>query len=273
MKPFVCFVHIEKAGGVTLHKLLHRCFPGYISPNPDMRFGEFMTKEDLRMIQRLLPYRLQGIGGHRMAAFQGYEEVVKRPVFYFTFMRNPVKRYMSHINWQTSIMNMDWDMETFNRDPEKFNYHAYRIAGPERDPEKAKAMIREKFNFVGLLERYDESLLILRQRLGLPNLDIRYEQANIMTKGQRVFNYADQPEAVKEKIHANNALDQELYEIVREELWPRYLAEYQGDLEADLAAFRKANETFDFPLMYQLKRKATNYSMRLLVQPLVKRLA
>ncbi|MCB0641815.1 MAG: sulfotransferase family 2 domain-containing protein [Phaeodactylibacter sp.] len=270
MKPFICFVHIEKAGGITLHNLLHRCFPGYISPNPEIKFGEFFSQRDLKRLQRVLPYRLQGIGGHRMAAFNDYESVLDRPVFYFTFMRDPVKRYMSHINWQTTIMGMEWDMETFNKDPEKLDYHAYRIAG-ERNLEKASQLIREKFNFVGLLERYDESLLIMRQRMGLPDLDIRYEQANIMGKSHRKFSYSEQSDAVKAQIQQNNAIDLELYRITKEELWPKYLEEYDGDLEADLRAFRASNEGFQFPRLPYIKRKGTNFLMKRVIQPIISR--
>lgn len=268
MQPFLCFVHIEKAGGITLHNLFHRCFPGYISPHPDIRFGEFFSPEDLRWMQRLAPYRIAGIGGHRMAAFMPYEEALRRPVFYCTFMRDPIRRYMSHINWQTSLMGMNWTMETFTADPEKADYHAYRIAGV-RDLDKARDLLANRFNFVGLVERYDESLLLLRQRMGLPDLDIRHEMTNTMGAEQNRFRFEDQPAGMQARIRDHNRIDLELYRFVKEELFPGYVAEYPGDLERDAALLREQNKGYRYPTLPYLKRKATNLLTGRLVQPLI----
>lgn len=269
MQPFICFVHIEKAGGITLHNVLHQALPGYLTPHPHPRFGEFFSPDDLRFLKRFFPLPVQGLGGHRMASFMGYESVLSQPVFYFTFLRDPIKRYMSHINWQISMMGMNWTMESFLDDPEKENYHAYRIAGV-RDREKALAEIR-KFHFVGLLEHYDESLVILRQRMGIPNLDFRYQKANTMTSTSRVYQFSEQSPAIQERIRQANAIDLELYALAKEELYPRYRAEYVGDLERDVAAFQASKANFQHSTMHQLKRKGSTYLLRKIVQPTMRR--
>lgn len=269
--PFLSFVHIEKAGGITLHNLWHKCFPGYLSPHPHPRFGWHLTARDLQRLQRWTPYRIQGIGGHRISANQGYEQVLRRPVFYLTFVRDPLKRYFSHINWQVAMMQMDWTMETFTADPEKDNYQAYRIAGDRYDWEKARYILSERFHFVGLLERFDESLLLLRQRMGLPELDIRYERSNVTKEENVAFRYEDQPASMQQLIRRRNEVDLRIYDYVREELFPRYIREYPGDLQRDLAMFRAQNEGYRFPRWSWVKRKATNVWLGRVVQPLIAR--
>jgi len=269
MQPFVCFVHIEKAGGITLHNVLHQALPGYLTPHPHPGFGEFFSKDDLQFVNRYLPFKVQGLGGHRMASFMDYESVLRQPIFYFTFLRDPIKRYMSHINWQISMMDMGWTMESFLADPEKENYHAYRIAGA-RNREKALAEIR-RFQFVGLLEHYDESLVILRQRLGIPNLDFRYQKANTMAQKSRVYQFSEQPAAIQERIRQANSIDLELYELTREELYPRYRAEYQGDLERDVATFKASKANYQHKRIHQIKRKGSTFFLRKVVQPMMRR--
>src|SRR4051812_4528507 len=109
--PFLVFIHIEKCGGITLHNLLHANFKGYISPHPG--FQEHLSKEELKWLKRLYPGKVTGIGGHRAGAFQHYEDVIKQPLFYFTFLRDPIKRYLSHLNWQKMIMSKDWTFDSF----------------------------------------------------------------------------------------------------------------------------------------------------------------
>ncbi len=167
------------------------------------------------------------------------------------------------------MMGMGWTMESFLEDPEKENYHAYRIAG-ERSREKALAEIR-RFQFVGLLEHYDESLVILRQRLGIPNLDFRYQKANTMAQKSRIYQFSEQPSAIQERIRQANAIDLELYELTREELYPRYRAEYQGDLERDVAAFKASKANYQHKRIHQIKRKGSTFFLRKVVQPTMRR--
>ncbi len=257
-------MHIEKAGGITLHALLHKLFLGYISPSP--AFGEHFTADDLAGIKRLWPFPLSGLGGHRMGAWLGYEEVVQKPLFYFTFMRDPLKRYLSHLNWQMHIKKNFSHPEDFVSENYFDDFQCYRIAG-ERDEKKARKMLEERFAFTGLLEKYDRSLLLWRHALGMPQLDVRYQRENVKDYGSRTIRREDLTDRLWKKIERKNARDLALYEWVCEDLFPRQERAYGANLEKDLAAFRQMNAGYTFPLYSRWKRKASNGLLGRLVQP------
>ncbi len=266
--PFICFVHIEKAGGITLHTLLHKLFRGYLSPSPV--YGEHFTRADLAGLKRLWPFPLHGLGGHRMGAWLGYESVVGQEVFYFTFLRNPLDRYLSHLNWQLHIKRNFTTPEAFVSEAYFDNFQCYRIAG-ERSEKKARKMLAEQFAFTGLLEEYDLSLLLWCSALGRADLDLRYERQNVKDYGEKSVRREDLPEGLWKKIVEKNAEDLALYQWVREELFPQQVKAYSGNWKADLQAFRQSNEGYRFPFSVHIKRKLTNALLSKVVQPALKR--
>lgn len=247
-----------------MHALLHKLFCGYISPSP--AFGEFFTAGDLARLKRYWPFPLSGIGGHRMGAWLGYEEVLKRELFYFTFLRNPLKRYLSHLNWQMHIKKRFGSPEEFIADDYFDNFQCYRIAG-SRHAEKACAMLEERFAFTGLLEEYDRSLLLWRHALGRPDLDLCYQRENVKDYGAQTIRREDLTDRLWKKIEEKNAEDMALYEWVRRELFPRQEQAYGPGLEEDLVAFRQLNEGYSFPLSARWKRKASNVLLGRILQP------
>lgn len=74
--------------------------------------GNCFSQKELDLLLKLSPFTT-GIGGHTTRTYLDYQKVVKNPVFYFTFLRNPVDRYMSHLNYQIHSMNIQWDIEEF----------------------------------------------------------------------------------------------------------------------------------------------------------------
>lgn len=264
--PFLCFIHIEKAGGITLHNLFHRQYFGYVSPHAHKRFGNPWTAGHVALLQQLLPFKMTGIGGHRMRAFLDYESVVQKPVFYFTMMRDPIARYLSHLNWQKNLMNMGWTIESFTEEPYNDNWQAYRIAG-ERNLDKAKDIMTKKFGLIGMVEKYDETMLLLKAAMGDPDADFRYEEANIKHYNGQAYRFDQLSAAMQEKVIANNAIDIELYRFLKEELYPQYISRYAGDIRADLAAYQSANREYHYPAWALLKRKASNVLLTKVIQP------
>ena len=267
--PFISFVHIAKAGGMTMHALLHSCFRGYVCLQPHLRFGATFTKDDLRLLRLLLPWRVDGIGGHRVRAYADYGSVVEGSVFNLTFIRDPIRRYLSHLNWQITQMHIDWSIESFTDDDTKNNIYAQWICGEANNWPKARQALDELFDFIGLLECFDESLVLLRQRLGMPTMDIRYERTNTTRAKDTRYCFEDLSTAMKEKVYANNAIDMKIFEYVRDVLMPRYRAEYGPALVADTEAFRVANQSYRFPTHVWLKWRVTNALMHLIVQPMI----
>jgi len=107
------------------------------------------------------------------------------------------------------------------------------------DLRKAISRLQTDFWFVGLVERFDEGLLILKdyfKQLGL-SFNIMYVRQQIAPrtkheKEQLVTN------EIREKIKTMNKLDQQLYEEANR-IFEDKVKNYIGDLKADLKQFRK----------------------------------
>ena len=113
----LCFIHIERAGGTTLHYVLRNNDPlRYLTLTPWFyeanEPGNWLTADELQWLRRLLPHT-RGIGGHPPRSFLDYEAAVGEPLQYFTFLRDPVKRWTSHYNYQREVMGVPWTAEAF----------------------------------------------------------------------------------------------------------------------------------------------------------------
>lgn len=164
MNKFPCYIHIEKCAGTTLHHTLKYNFPGYMVLRPWYYWlneeGNNLSAKELKAIKTIFPF-LSGIGGHTTRTFLKYEDIIKKPFTYFTILREPIARYMSHYNHQVNKMNINWSLEEFIDDDRFNNFMTRRIAGKE-DLELAKKRLLEDYDFVGLFEKLNESLVLLK---------------------------------------------------------------------------------------------------------------
>ena len=106
MKTKFCFIHIEKAGGSTIHNWLKYYIPNYLSLSPvyvwtNEKESEF-SKKELSILKLFHPF-LAGIGGHRLKSFLNYESLFGGDLVYFTFLRSPIPRYLSHFEHQCDV--------------------------------------------------------------------------------------------------------------------------------------------------------------------------
>ena len=119
----------------------------------------------------MYPVKITGVGGHRLLA-TNYS--LDGNPFIFSFLRSPNSRFISHLNWQITKMRRNWTVETFAQNQYFNNYQCMRICGT-RDASAAIDVINNVFSFVGLLEHYDESLVLMKFLLGDDSFDNRYE--------------------------------------------------------------------------------------------------
>ncbi len=248
-QSFLCFIHIERAGGTTLHHILRNNFPSFLTLPPSLWTNEpdaTFTSEELHTFLRLLPFT-RGIGGHTTRVSAGYETAASAPIAYFTYLRPPLERYVSHFRYQVARMDIPWSFEAFLAEPRFANFMTTRIAG-RPDIELAKRLLRERFAFVGLTDRFDESLLLMRRALGLADFDIRYERQNAAPASGPAASGAeplDDP-AILSQVKEQNKLDLALYEFARTTLYPEYIRQYGSALSGDLERFRAENRGFRF---------------------------
>lgn len=248
------FVHIDKTGGRTVRAILRNSLgTGHCEirtpyarrpPDPNDR-SVYVTGDDLRKVRRI--YRnLRGIAGHNVMPYSDLE-VACPGIRYFTWLRDPVARYLSHYkNKARSYTREDFDRWTSAEWTHDFQ--AKTLAGAAR-PQEAIDLMASKVGFVGLTEYFDESLLMLRQWLAEPAFRPEYQPVNQLAVKSRTRDvarahtdtrYLDDP-AARARLREINAIDQRVYDFARHEMFERQRQAYIGDLAADVTALRERN--------------------------------
>lgn len=248
----ICFVHIERAGGTTLHYVFRHNYFSFVTLTPWNRWtneeANVFTAAEARALFRLLPF-VKAFGGHTTRSYLGYEDAIGKPIQYVTFLREPVSRYLSHFKYQNRVMGISWTMDEFLNEPRFDNFITTRIAGCE-DLELAKQRLAEDFLFVGLTGRFDESLVLMKHLIDDRDFDIYYSARNAVPEVSREMDLGPWMDRIREQ----NALDIELYRFVEETLYPRFITQYGPSFEADTAAFRSHNTGNRFPRWLKVSR-------------------
>ncbi|UCE58879.1 MAG: sulfotransferase family 2 domain-containing protein [Phycisphaerales bacterium] len=233
----LAFVHIEKAAGTTMNLILHRSF-GLRHCDVQSwhhRRGLF-TASDYRRLRWLYP-GLMSVAGHYVQPYSDLESA--RPdTRYYTILREPLMRCASHYQYQVQHMNIEAGFEEWIANPEFRDFQTRKLVGSD-DLDAAIRVLTEKLLFVGLVERFDESLVMLRRKAGIRRFDIRYTRERVAENNTIKRRILDDPDSYKLLVEANR-VDAELYRFVAEELMDRQRREYGSTLDSDLASFQEA---------------------------------
>lgn len=245
----IAFVHVGKTGGRTINAMLRNSYgAGHCDAvelprkQGEGESGRFLidkyAPEDLEIIQDLMP-GIRSLGGHNVALWSDFEKV--RPdVQYLVFLREPVKRGASHYQYNLQKEDMTpffgkpqigWDEWV---DWEVHHNHQVKMLSPQVDSDEAIALLEQKNVFVGLLEKFDESLVLFK-RLFAPDLNISYRRKNVATQKSIAKGLLQDPRKV-EQIREMYAKEFPVYEYALNEIYPRYVREYGAGLDADVAA-------------------------------------
>jgi hypothetical protein len=237
------FIHINKTAGRTVRYILRSSFGlRHCEVEPRHAAGPepYFTNDDLRLARKLYP-RLESIAGHRVNGSVDLQENGTQ-FNYFTFMREPLKTCASRFQYNVQyrgkkeLVFEEWIEKDWTR-----NHQTKMIAGVA-DVEEAIRIIHAKNIFVGLTERFDESMVLLKA-LVANNLNISYQRVNAARDNSLAEGLLAAESTRQMLIEANQA-DLELYNFVKEELYPAFQRAYGAQLEAELARYRQtqANE-------------------------------
>lgn len=245
----LAFIHVAKTGGQTVETMLANSFGASFSIAPEWgrksnagisddgyvvpKFGP----EDLERLRRISPW-LKCIGGHPVTLWSGFDQVV--PTTWFSMIREPLARGASHFQYNLndiSVPPREWN--EWVEWPVHHN-HQVKMFSPGGTAEDAIRRIQEKNVFVGLTEKFDESLVILK-KLVEPDLNISYRRKNTASDNSRAKEVlassqmtAQLKEMYKEELP--------LFEFVSQQWYPQFKKEYGPTLDADVALFRKNRE-------------------------------
>ncbi|MCP4430984.1 MAG: sulfotransferase family 2 domain-containing protein, partial [Gammaproteobacteria bacterium] len=263
----VIFIHIPKAAGSTLSTIIDRqhhadnVYTAYVSVKP----GTIRTSTPLQSADARLE-RLRALSDEKRAkirVFRGHEgfgvhEFLPQPYTYITLLRDPVDRIISHYYYvlrtpthylYEEVTSRQMDLKAYaasGLSTELDNSQTKYLAGLEAPYlnygdysadilKTARQNIREHFAVVGLIDRFDETLLLLKKALGwkLPF----YTRVNVTDNRPRK---RDLPTDTIRTIEAYNELDIELYRFAQS-LFAEKMRRYGPAFDRDLRVFTSLN--------------------------------
>jgi hypothetical protein len=243
-QPILAFVHIEKAAGTTLIHILRRNFlfrysdvrPLSKKSNGGQEFNSRFTANDLKKTLIINPF-LSCVAGH---AIKPYGDLIENfpGIRFITLLREPTKRYLSHYQYWLEKMGRNVRFEDFLKINDISNFQVRKISGSE-DISQAKEVLRDRFFHVGIVEKFDEFLVLLKRKLAPtqfePWYQIKNKAVNKDAGDQILAKYYDE-------IVERNSVDIQLYEYVKAHILPDYHRWYGDQLLTDLEVFREQNE-------------------------------
>ena len=215
----LAFVHIEKTAGTTLNQYLmrsmfgyHPCLSSQFHTNKDFD-QNYLSANEFTKLHRFYPL-LKGIGGHSLRSNAGYGEG-SCSVNYFTFLRDPVTRFLSQFYYHTEMMNINWTFDNFLDNGGYNNLMCRRICGQANADAAINELVR-RYYFVGLIENFDESMRhfrVLSNQLGYAFKDINMGAKNVRANCNK--NSISVSEDMLERVKTVNAEDSKLYNFVK----------------------------------------------------------
>jgi len=261
------FIHIPKTAGSTLRHLLRCAFGAQHCdvkiPTHRRAVRNWVGARDIALARKVYP-DLCGIAGHRVISFEGLADAVEELRF-FTVLREPIGRSISHFGYIHRHLNESLTREhlvAFLEQPVNRDLQTKWLSGKD-DAGSAIREIDERIGFVGLMERFDETLLLLQHWLKEPAFNVHHVPRNQATR-ELALPFRSDPELLAMLTEANRE-DLEVYDYVTSSLFPASVAAYPGDLAADLAIFQQENESFSEvpePRAAQLRRNLVYKPLR-----------
>lgn len=235
--PVDVFLHIPKTAGDTLNTILWRQYRevGYLEvpdPLPPSRYSAAEDTPFERVKRQVADPNWKRVGliyGHMPF---GIHEVLSGPVRYFTMVRDPIERAISHYYYVRRAhghplhrevvdgrMSLH-DYVTTGITGELANGQTALVAGLEKDApagelavlHRAQANIDSAFAVVGLTEQFDRSIVLFGLAMDWTK-PLVYKSMNVTANRPPI---SAVPRKTIEAIEAQNELDQALYLFVRE---------------------------------------------------------
>jgi len=234
----LAFIHIPKTGGQSITKSMLRSSFGIRHCDVLPWFGENditpFNASDLAMITKIYPF-LQSIAGHSVMLHVNLDIVVSN-IQYLAFVREPVSQYISHYNYRRTHKEPGISFRQW-LDREEFHNHQTKMLAGCEDTNLAIQLIDDKQAFIGLTEHFDDSLVLFKQ-LFARGLDIAIQRRNEASNKNYAVDILSSPRNI-EMIVERCKSDIQLYDYIKENLYPSYCKEYGNRLKQDVLAFQQ----------------------------------
>ena len=260
-----CFEHIPKTGGLSIGSALKEYYGNNLFPL--VKYGNNQIPEGIEVVH-----------GHRARASMRSDAGVK----FFTFVRHPVPLVKSHFEyisramstkhfWRIRILRKPLDYYLENKLFKDFDNGMIRRIGMVDFPfgscnrdllENALEKLEKDYVFIGLLERFNESLFGLSQTLKWSQLPV-YQKMNIGI--HKIGLYGNN---IDNKIAEINKFDIELYEYCKKRL-EKYITKNQVIYSAKYKEYLKQLDLFQAEkALYKPKSKLTSNFKNVILEAL-----
>ncbi|MCC5805093.1 MAG: sulfotransferase family 2 domain-containing protein [Opitutales bacterium] len=254
---FLIFLHIQKTAGITVQRMLRRHYGPGVFKRLGARLGGSQAQGGtMRDALAATTPANRYFAGHMC---YGVHRYLPQPSTYLAFFREPVSRLVSLYHYSKTNETAYYHSYAKNASAEEFlletdlmeldNGQVRFVAGDEADMfinrtpvggcgedllEQAKRNIENDFGFVGIMERFDESAVLLGKRLGWHSSF--YLRRNTGRKGTT----SAVSDEVKRRVREKNRLDVAFYSFLCER-FDQDAAAYGSGFAEDVADFRRKN--------------------------------
>ena len=269
--------HVSRTGGLTMSHILRRNFGDkhldIYSQEISKTFGQARVKPTIGMLtlselEKILDnykhIRVKSISSHWIPIPDGIELLKQRfgKVKTITFLRNPIEvivskffhfrhRYLNskilpeHMRYDyrndLSLFLKHWEhvSKEYAVQDQCRNYTTYFFDNENQDSDKCLSRLKGHFWFVGITERFNEGLIILKQKFQDLNIsfNICYEKKN---KGPKKKKKEKQliTKPILENIKSKNSIDLNLYRDITA-IYEKSVKDYPGSINKDLFIYQK----------------------------------
>lgn len=256
--------HIPRTAGSTLDMIMRRHFPrdAFVHLNVTINprcIDEFIRlpekkRGEIRYLDGHMPFGLHAYLPHSSTYVTVLRDPVDRVISeYYGVIQTPVDPLYRYNEVTSKNMSLaDYVLRRVHSDTSRgiSNFQTRCISGvqwgdllhgstpaPSNILETAKANLREYFSLVGLSERFDESLILLKRALGWRTKDILYVKQQVGRNRPPKDTIGS--EAVK-LVEDYNELDMQLYEFAKQ-MFEERISRQDSSFRRELQIFRLCN--------------------------------
>lgn len=180
----IAFAHINKTGGTTMKFILRNSFGVHHCDVKTQHDDGTFRDEELQFARWVFP-GLRSIAGHHL---RHPSTALSGDIDFLTVLREPVMRFASHFQqnsrrtgrtgrwWKAGGATSPRHPLTLEQFVQKSSNLQVRCIVGAADVERAKKELQSRYFFVGLTERFDESVRVLEKLCPYP-LDPRYRRS------------------------------------------------------------------------------------------------
>jgi hypothetical protein len=273
----IIFLHIPKASGSTLHNIIERQYPSEVIYSIDGLNVRDSTNQ-FKALPEEQRREIKVLKGHMSF---GLHEYLPRPSTYITMLRDPIDRVISHyyyvirnpqhqLHKQVKDENLTLQEYVSSGITTEVNNSQTRILAAidqskvgfdkitEAAFKTAKQNLKTHFSVIGVTEKFDETLLLLKKVFDWKTPF--YIRENVTKNRQSKQSL---PQETLEIIQRYNQLDIQLYQYAQHQL-DQQISQYLGNFEKDLNVFKVINQQYGnfYPAYRSALRRLKTFSSK-----------